>query len=202
MFNTVLEIIILFVLPVLLIFFKAIPFKYKVHILALICSIVSIIIVNEGWTMQKLGLRIDNLQISILPYMLFAIVAPIGLFVVARVLNKNKVLQWWKKTHFLFGFIYISFLQEFLFRGFLIPKLQTILSSYFLIILINSLLFAFIHIIYLNNYQSLLIIFIGGIGFATIYTYYPNLILITVLHSILNFVCVLFGFYSKERSLK
>ena len=78
------------------------------------------------------------------------------------------------------------------------PKLELLMGIGFLAIAVNAIIFALLHIIYSNDYVSLLMIFAAGLGFAGMYLYYPNLILIALSHSVLNFIAVLFGFYSEE----
>jgi len=36
----------------------------------------------------------------------------------------------------------------------------------------------------------------GGLLFATLYTFYPNFLLASISHSILNFIAVYFGFFT------
>jgi len=51
----------------------------------------------------------------------------------------------------------------------------------------NAVLFSLMHIIYLKAYVTLPLTFIAGIGLAWIYYKYPNLILISIAHTILKF---------------
>ena len=63
------------------------------------------------------------------------------------------------------------------------------------IICINAAVFAFMHVIYLNSIFVLPMTFIAGIGFAWMYYRYKNLILISVSHTVLNFIAVAMGFF-------
>ncbi len=192
----------LFILPVVLIYFKVIPFRYKVHVLCLVSVIAAVIMIFQKWTLIKLGLKIDLVSEYFTLYFLFTLVLVFLLIIVAKLQRKNFKSKWWRDNHFLYGFILVSIFQEFLFRGFLIPQLEGIFKPYIIVILINASLFAFMHLIYANDTQSMVMIFIGGVCFATMYVYFPSLILIIISHAILNFIAVLFGFYSKERPQK
>jgi len=192
-------IVILFVLPVVLMSFKIIPFKYKIHALGLVAFLLMLIVLLKGWGTQKLGLQLPAVGEFALPYLLFTCGLGIALLIISKLTKNTGKERWWKDSHFIYGFILVSALQEFVFRGFLIPELQSIFSSTILVVLVNALLFAFMHIIYSDNKYSLLMIFVGGIGFATMYIYYPSLILIAISHTVLNFIAVYFGFFTQER---
>ena len=68
----------------------------------------------------------------------------------------------------------------------------------FIVIFVSALIFMYLHTIYLTNKLSLLIMFIAGIGFTLIYLMYPNLILITISHAVLNFTVVLYSAEKKK----
>ena len=190
------QVALIFILPVLLLYAGIIPVKYRLLVLVAVSLIILGITVKERWTLQGLGIRTDNLVQSIIPYVIFTLVGLIVIFLLAKFLGKNPVDEWWSQPHFLYLFIPISIFQEFAFRGFLMPKLESIFLSVAIVILVNSLLFAFLHIIYPNPLLFLPLGFLAGIGFAVMYYFYPNLILISISHSILNFFAVLYSFFS------
>lgn len=188
-----LEIIALFIVPVYVIY--KFPYCYKNRQWIFLPTLLAItyLIFSERYTFYKLGFRFDNLSYSLFPYLIFSLIGLIASVLVAKYLNKKPVKMWWKISHFRTGFITLSFLQELVYRGYLIPKLETIFSSVVTIVLVNSLIFAFIHIIYPNNIRNLVLTFVCGLFFASLYYYYPNLYLITVSHSVLNFVAIYYG---------
>lgn len=192
-------IISLFILPVFLIYRNVIPFRYKVHTLGLVALLSVIIVPLKGWGMEKLGLQPHAVGEHAIPYFLFTGGLGVALLIIAKLTKRTGKERWWKDSHFVYGFIVVSVLQEFVFRGFLIPELQLIFSSTTLIILSNALLFTFMHSIYSDNLPTLTMIFLGGIGFAAMYIYFPSLILISISHAILNFIVVYFGFFTQKR---
>jgi len=194
----IIEILFLFIVPIMLLYFKKINFKYRIHVLSLICLITIGIIVLGKWSWFDLGIRIDNIKESLIPYIVFTIVGVLCLIMVAKLLKNKPEKAFYKQTHFIFGFVLVSILQEFLFRSFLIPKLSLITSSTIIIILINALLFTFMHIIYFNKKSILILLFVSGLIFAYLYLRFPNFILISISHSILNYFAVMFGFFSEE----
>lgn len=191
--------LVLFVLPVALWYFKVIPFQYRFHTLAVVGACIVAIVVIRGWGMHTLGLQWSVLRDYVVPYTLFTLFAGFALYIFAKLLKHTSTERWWKKSHFLYGFVLFSALQEFVFRGFLIPELQSIISVAWLVVLVNALLFTWMHVIYSDDSKTLLMIFFGGIGFAAMYVSFPSLILVSISHMILNFIAVYFGFFTQER---
>jgi membrane protease YdiL (CAAX protease family) len=200
MLIEIIQIVLIFILPVILMYFNIIPFKYRKHTLIVVSIITLIIVLLEKWSLQTLGLRLDNISPGIIPYTIFTIIGVIFLFTVSKILRRKKQTDFFKKKHFIYGFVLVSILQEFLFRGVLFVQLQRIVENPIIIILLNAILFTLIHSIYSNTSISLAIIFISGICFASIYFIYPNLILISISHAILNYVAVLYNFYYEEKT--
>jgi len=194
------EIILLFILPVYFIYKYPLAYRYRPFIFIPTLIGISILILLDNFTFYRLGFRIDNFKSSLLPYLLFTFLGCISLVLIAKHFNKKFVEKRWKNTHFLSMCVVLSFFQELVYRGYLMPKLQNMFTSVFTIVLINSLIFSYIHIIYPDKIRNLLLSFVGGTGFAFLYYYYPNIYLITVSHSMLNFTAVLFGLIGPNNS--
>lgn len=185
----------LFLLPVMLIYLKVIPFQYIRLVLFIFVLITVWLVKRENWGLKKLGLRTDNL-LRLLPiYMVFTLIGIMAIYLLTKIFGINHIPDWTKNSHLLFWFIPISIAQEFIFRGYYLTKLKTIFSSSVMAILINVIVFAVMHIIYPNAIFALLIGAVSGIAFATIYYYRPNLILVSVAHAILNFFAVYYCFF-------
>lgn len=199
MLIDIIQIILLFILPIILIYFQIIPFKYRFHTLGIISLLATGIIILEKWTFSELGIYFNIFNQYLIPYGVFTFISLLLLLVSIHIFKLKHLKNFWNNPIFIFRAIVLSFLQEFLFRGFLIYKLSSLFNSSFVIILMNSLLFTILHFIYSNNLYTLLLIFLVGLGFAFMYFYFPNLILISISHSILNYIAVMFGFYSKFR---
>ena len=73
--------------------------------------------------------------------------------------------------------------------------LRRAFSNVVLIIFVNAAVFALIHVIYLDTVFVLPLTFMGGIAFAWIYYAYPNLPLISLAHTVLNFTAMILGFF-------
>lgn len=193
---TLLQIVCLFIVPVVLLYTGVIPGRYRLLVLGVVSAIILGITIQEQWTLQQLGIRLDSIGEGIAPYLVFTVAGLIVIFGAAKLFHRYPVDRWWTKPHFVSLFLPISVLQEVTFRGFLMPKLESVLASALLAILVNALLFAFLHILYPQPRLNVPFGFLAGIGFAALYSFFPNLILISLSHSVLNFFAVLFGFFS------
>ena len=74
-------------------------------------------------------------------------------------------------------------------------KLKQLTSHWGSVIILNTLLFTLIHIIYPMPEIMIPVAVISGFAFALMYRYFPNLILISLSHAVLNFVAILYGFF-------
>ncbi len=188
------QILYLYIIPTLLIYYGIIPPGFRVIILLLITLLLLGIIKHDLWTHSDVGIQKDYMK-DIVPYIIFTL-GGIGFIVwLSTIVPHSPLVEWWENAKFLLLFIPISILQEIIFRGVLMNMLRRAFVSPIFIIILNASLFSLIHVIYLNSVFVLPLTFIGGIGFAWIYYKYPNLILISASHTILNFIAMILGFF-------
>lgn len=190
------QIFLIFVLPVLLIYFGILPVSWRMIVLAFGSLLIYGIIRKEEWTFEEMGLHSHNYKKSIPFYASFTALGILILFFIHHEINYPDITSriFFIKT-FAF-FVPISFFQEFAFRSFLIPRLQILYKNKFTIVLFNALLFTLIHIIYPNLGIGLPLAFCSGIYFAWMYMKYPNLVLVSISHAALNITAVLLGFFT------
>lgn len=191
----ILQIFLVFILPVFLLYFKIVPDSWRFFFLSLGALAIYGIITKEEWTHEEMGIRHDNFWKSLPYYFIFTVLGVASLFLLDyRVSTGIEITQrYFFQTLILF--LPISFFQEFAFRSFLIPRLQLIFSHNFTIILVNTLLFTIIHVIYPSLIIGLPLAFVGGIFFTWLYLKHPNLLLISLAHAVTNIVAVLLGFF-------
>lgn len=189
------QIIAIFIIPIMLIYYDIIPKDFRVIILTVMCTVIYLFIKKEKWSIHEIGLSNHTFKKYLMPYLIFMITGVFGIVLFADKFNMDPQPEWWTKPHFLFMFIIVSVFQEFAYRAFLIPKLKIVFSDNLGIVLINALLFTLLHIIFPFPQIMLPLAFSGGLVFAVIYIKYPNLVLVSIAHSVLNFVAVLYGFF-------
>lgn len=188
------QILYLYLIPIMLLYYKVIPSSFRITLLLLIAFMIYGIARYEKWANPEFGIQ-NDWKIYFKPYLIFTIIGVIFLLIVRELEFGIPMLNWWKNAKFLLLFIPLSFIQELIFRGVLMHMLRRAFSDKLFIILLNAAIFSIMHIIYLNAYFTLPLTFIGGIGFAWIYYKYPNLILISIAHTILNFMGMILGFF-------
>ncbi len=189
-----LQVLYLFLIPILLLYFKVVPGSWRVTILLSITFVIYLIARHEKWSNEDFGIQ-KSWAKYFNKYFYFTIAGIFLLFFIKSLSPHPPFLNWWTNAHFLLLFIPLSVLQEILFRGTLMHMLRRTFTNPVFIILLNACLFSLMHIIYLRASFTLPITFVAGIGFAWIYYKYPNLILISISHIILNFLGMIFGFF-------
>ena len=185
----------LFIFPVIVLYSGLVPFSWRLWMLASFAALVGVISFRGERSLRSLGIRSDNVARAWVPYLLFTLAGVCALFLYALVLGKAPLPGWGQSSHLLFLFIPISFSQEFLYRGFLMPELRRLYVSIVSVVLIDALLFMLLHIIYGEPLITLPLALAGGIAFSYMYYKYPNLLLVALSHSALNFVAVLYGLF-------
>lgn len=188
------QILFLYVLPVLLLYFGLISDNLRVVMLLGVVLLLLGIIKYANWTYSDMGITRDFMK-DIFPHILFTVGGVGFLIWLSQVVPHDPFLEWWESLRFLLLFIPISVLQEILFRGILMNFLRKAFTSPIFIIVLNAAVFAFMHVIYLNSTFVLPFTFIAGVGFAWMYYQYKNLVLISISHTMLNFVAVVLGFF-------
>ncbi len=189
-----LQILYLFIIPTLLLYFKVLPGNFRFMMLLGVAMMLLGIIKHAKWTHSDIGITRDFLK-DIIPYSLFTVGGVFFLIWLAQVVPHNPFLEWDDNIRFLLLFIPLSILQEIIFRGVLMNMLTCAFKSPIFIITLNALVFAMMHVIYLNSIFVLPMTFIAGVGFAWMYYQYKNLPLVSVAHTILNFVAMILGFF-------
>ena len=199
----IIQIVSILILPVILVYFKIIPFKYRRHALAAISIVVILLCITEKITLKQLGIRTDNIVSGLIPYALFTILGVLILYIISKMTARQADENFYSNKKFIIIIVVGSIIQEFLYRGFLIPKLYAIFAdNTALIILVNVVLFTLVHIIYSNTRATIITIFIAGIFFSGVYLIYPNLILISLSHIVLNQAALRYNFFREENVKK
>jgi membrane protease YdiL (CAAX protease family) len=139
-------------------------------------------------TYSEFGIRTDTIKQSLLPYMILLAVLCFGILAATQIFTKP-LLNAYTILYPLFWFsIPLSIVQEIIFRGYGIYKLKTIFKSPVTVIILNSILFASFHLLVPERLIIAPLSFFVGLAFATVYYYYPNLFLVSIVHVIVNLV--------------
>ncbi len=195
MYLNLLEVFLISIVPISLIKFKVIPSRFRFVVLSGIFVLLLILIYFQGITLMQLGIRIDDISSTIVPYLFATIIAIFALIALSKIMRHGHAKEWYKDPHFLFLFIPISIAQQFLFQGFILLKLEGVFPTVFAVI-ITALIFGYMHTIYPKPIFSMILGILAGLFFATLYVIYPNLLSASISHAILNFTAVYLGFFT------
>lgn len=189
------QIFLIFVLPVFLIYFNILPVSWRMILLGISALVIYGIIRKEEWSYEDMGLHHHNFNEAWWVYLSFTLLGVFVLFILHDIFNMPDISS---KTFIILTctfFIPISFFQEFVFRVFLMPRLKAIYKNDLFVIFINTILFTLMHIIYSGWVVILPLVFLSGILFAWLYLKYPNMVLVSITHAVLNITAVLLGFF-------
>lgn len=189
------QIFFIFILPIALLIFGVIPVTWRMVVLCVAMLFMYGVIQNEKISDAEMGLGAKSFQRSIIPYILFTILGAVFLIRLSGHLGIRPSIVWYESPHLLFLFLPVSLLQEIAYRGFLFHKLRQLSSKWWVVVGANVVLFTILHAIYPMPDIMLPVAFVSGIGFALMYRFFPNLLLISGAHAILNFIAILYGFF-------
>lgn len=194
--ELVMQILTVFVFPIVLIMLGFIPIEWRIGVLIGIVSLLLIILFTEKWTPAMLGVAKGSVRRYFLPYAVFTGAAVLLIIYFGRSISGvGNQPEWWLYNHFLYLFFVVSLFQEIAYRGYLIPALGKLFTHPASVFIANVAAFTFLHVIFPNLLTNLPIALLGGIGFTAMYMRYPSLPLIVISHAILNFLAVLYGFF-------
>ena len=184
-----LQIILLFPLPILLIYFNLIPYAFRWGAVAVVLISILAILFHEKIHIKDIGLRVDNLLKALPFYGATLFSAILGLAIVTQFLNLSFFPGYTSYYHFYGLFILVAFAEAFLYLGFLLPRLENLTSKPWLAILITSIIFALMHSIY-PSLLFVILTFFFGLLISTAYHFRPNLILATIIFAVaLSTIC-------------
>jgi membrane protease YdiL (CAAX protease family) len=188
------QILLIYIIPVLLLYFNIFSKSSRVLVLFVVSLIIYGILKHEKISLNEIG-YIKSFKSYFKEYLVGTLIALSFLILYAYFFNYSPVLNWWKNPHFWLLFVFVSFAQEFLYRGFLPLLLKKISNNFYFLFFINTILFTLLHVIFPNKAVALPLAFLAGVFFNLMYYRFPNLLLISISHSILNFFAVFLGFF-------
>ena len=182
----------LYILPVVLILTKVIPFSDRFLVLTITgVLIIGLAMLNEI-ALADLGFNHQNLLPAIkdiLPVTIISSVLMIIFYLNHGMRIDNTDITWY------FYVFYISLsspLQEFLYRSYLFNRLAQIQLNQGSIIIITAILYSFAHSIY-QDLTTVLLSLIIGLYWAYHYNRFKNFYSITLSHTILGIIAILTG---------
>ncbi|MEN8253324.1 MAG: type II CAAX endopeptidase family protein [Patescibacteria group bacterium] len=174
---------------------------YKItawSVFPILIAIILVFIKKNKWNKADLGLRVDNIKKALPLYSFITLLLVFGVILLKQVLSRPIRPDLFTSWHFRGLFILSSLAQAFIFKSYLVKLQSLVMSSNLQIILLNGFLFGLMHTMVIAEpiWFSFLTAFVMGAVFAYVYLKYPNLILATISHAIINFLISLSCFFS------
>jgi len=187
----------------LLIIFLGIPSLIRLNIISVEYRLfllfgVSAVMVIYGFstlTPSTMGLTIHNFIKGLAPWGVTTLCMLIGIWIAAQLLRHKHAEDPLRDPHFLFLFIPISIVQQFMYQSVLLQKLLQTFDPLPAIV-ICGLCFGYMHTIFPRRWRNFTLAMTGGIFFSSLFYFYPNFLLAILSHMILNFAAVYFGFFT------
>lgn len=193
--SIILEIILLFVLPVLWFVLGLGTWGQRLIVFEVFVGLLIILAISRKMSFREMGFRLDNFWQSaklLLPGTLLIIVIMVVLYKLG-VGTRYFFDNWWKNIFFLYYLLLGAASQEFGFRGFLLMRLKELFRNPILIIIVNALLFSFLHALH-QNISITISTFIFGAYLAWVYLKQPNIFATTLAHNLVGAFVIILGF--------
>ncbi len=146
------------------------------------CAVILTLVSHRlhGETMASIGLRFDNIRLSIKYHALFTIICLIivgswGFMAGSLGWNRGAIMKF-------FEYFFWAAFQQFFFLSFFTTRLKYLFHSRYQVALVNAVLFSLIHA---PNLFLIAATFISGYFWTYIFYRYPNLLLTSLSHAIL-----------------
>jgi uncharacterized protein len=181
-----------YILPVVLVYFKLVPFSWRFYILILAAFTILAIARLYRFSAVEVGFSKHHFKTALkaiaLPTLASALLMLIYYYFQGSRID-NSAYHW---SFYLFFVIVSSPIQEFLYRGFLFGIFSRAKLGIWLQILLSTLLYSFLHLIY-RDVPTVIFTFIIGIFWGYHYAKYQNLPSIIISHSLLGAIAILVG---------
>jgi membrane protease YdiL (CAAX protease family) len=187
-------ILLLIIGPIILLLKQIIPREMRMWFLGASLFAVLMLLILEHPSLETIGIRNDNLWQACIAYGVFTLFGIIALNIYARMLRKSALASWRSDSHLMGWFIPVSIAQQIIFMGFVLPTFKLVLPLWFAVAA-TALVFAFMHSFYEEQNTIIPLALFAGVGFATLFSFWPNLLLGCVSHMILNFSAVYLRFF-------
>lgn len=183
--------VIFYVIPLFLLSFGYIPFEARHGVLFLMGLILVAYAIQKNISPRDLGLRKDNLKMSLLVNFLLSLVL-IGLmfllYFVGVLKEVNQSPLW-----FLSFYILLSVpVQEYIFRSLMMHELGIFTKNKYVLVIFSAIIYSLAHVMY-HSWQVIGITAIAGLIWGYVYLKYPNFWGVTLSHALVGAAAVFVG---------
>lgn len=181
-----------YLLPIILLSLGYLPFSSRHVVIFFIGIILIAYAIDKNIKPADLGLRKDNLKLSLVLNLAFVVVAILAaiLGIWSGLLSKVNY-----EGTILFAFYYVLIsapIQEFIFRSLMFYELGLFFKNKIAKVLISASIFAFAHAMY-HSWQVLAVTFVLGVCLGVIYLKKPNFWGVSLAHALVGIVAIFLG---------
>lgn len=194
-FTIILEIFLLFVLPVLWFLLGLGNWQQRLVVFQIFVGLAILLAISHKMSFREMGFRFDNFFKSLkllLPGTIIFILI-IVVFYQFGISSRYYFDNWLKNIFFIYYFLLGAISQEFAYRGYLLVRLKQIFRSPVLIIIVNSLLFSWVHVLH-KDISVMIGTFFFGVYLTWVYLKSPNIFAASLVHAIVGALVIIFGF--------
>jgi uncharacterized protein len=185
--------VLLFVIPPIIMWYTNMPETNKYLVATIMVTLSVIYSLLKRKKLHELGIRKDTFKKSLVYNGMLTLSLSIVIYLayINNLYRPSSLPEWANIEAFLFYFFVSSPAQEFLYRSFLFSEMNLAkINNIWAQIFISSFTFSFFHIHH-KDFFILGITFFVGIVWSVIYQKYPNLISVSISHSILGIIAVM-----------
>lgn len=185
--------LILYFLPISLLWAGVIPFSFRFILLVILAVAVAAYQIVRKTKLRDLGIRGDNILAALLVNLALSAVI-IGLLLILNhfdLIREPTIPSW--SLFFAFYVLISSPCQEFLFRSAVFAELERAgITGLIPQVLISAITYSFLHVIY-NDIPTLAATILMGVVWGLIYRRWPNLVGVAVSHAAMGAVSIAVG---------
>lgn len=147
------------------------------------------------FTPSVMGFTDIYLRQGVVPWGIATLVMLCGILAAGIFLRHKPAEDPLRDPHFLFLFIPISIVQQFMYQSVLLQALLRTFAPWFAIAAC-ALCFGYMHTVFPRRWRNFIFASLGGAAFSMLFYWYPNFLLAALSHMVLNFAAVYMGFFT------
>ena len=179
--------------PVVLLWSGIIPFAYRFHTMYVVLALYGMYLYYRRYRFKELGYTTDHLGSALFWNFIFFVFGGVCMYLASQ----TPLLRLESGSYLPYGYacyvLFIAPVQELIFRGIFFAEMRRAgIVHQGLAVIVSALSFCFLHIIY-NDLLLLIISFVGGLIWGTIFIRWPNAWGVTLSHSLLGALAMFLG---------
>lgn len=186
-------ILVLYILPITLLWIEIIPFKYRYDLLYIMSFIIGCYVILSKYSLHELAMSVDSFKSTYKPYIIvtISILLVLFFFTSLKIFSPPKQLEW--KFFYTFYVFISSPLQEFCCRSVFFARLHKAgLNNKWIQILLSASVYSYMHVPW-KDFSTIIVTFFMGLIWGYLFFKKPNYYMVTLSHTVLGLSSILLG---------